>query len=297
MRTVIAAAMTICFGLMGAGSVFATSITLYGGNGGHNNGTSVNDGSLVLVDQTTGGISLIGHPDSVARLAGLTFDSAGTLWGSTLSPAFPAPPPPPATSSALIRIDPATGAQLSSVAILFGVSPLSIADLAADPFTGTLFGVTGPNGPGPARLFTLNKTTGAATLVGSLGASFASIAFSPGGTLYGSVASFAAGPINPRLVTIDPTTAAFLTSLGTTDFFGAFGIRPTDGAIFGGTGDEHELFTVNALTGAETLIGDTGLNFVGDLAFQPVPEPTTVVLFGSGLLAGLARRRRRRSSE
>src|SRR5438874_1135310 len=163
MRTAIAVAIAIGFGLMGAGSSFAASITLYGGNGGLNNGTSLNDGSLVLVDQTTGGTSLVGHPDSVARLAGLTFDSTGILWGSTLSPSFPFPPPPPASSSSLIRIDPATGAQLSSVAILLGVSPLSIADLAADPATGTIFGVTGPNGPGPARLVTLNKTTGAAT--------------------------------------------------------------------------------------------------------------------------------------
>ena len=66
----IAVAIAIGFGLMGAGSSFAASITLYGGNGGLNNGTSLNDGSLVLVDQTTGGTSLVGHVEPADRLPG-----------------------------------------------------------------------------------------------------------------------------------------------------------------------------------------------------------------------------------
>ena len=200
----------------------------------------------------------------------MAFDNSRRLWGSTL-PSFAFPPPPPPSFSTLIGIDPNTGALLSSVAIatVTGQS-LSIADLAAQPGTGTLFGVSGPNGPGPANLFTINSTTGVATLVGTLaGSSFASIGFAPDGTLYASVAAFAGGQINPRLVTINPVTGALLTSVSTADFFGAFGIRPTDGMIFGGPGDEHDLFTINPLTGAETLVGDTGLNFVGDLAFRP----------------------------
>jgi hypothetical protein len=48
------------------------------------------------------------------------------------------------------------------------------------------------------------------------------------------------------------------------------GVSP-DGILFGGTGDDHKLFSVNPATGEETLIGDTGRDFVSALAFGPPP--------------------------
>jgi hypothetical protein len=99
-----------------------------------------------------------------------------------------------------------------------------------------------------------------------------------------------AGP--PELETLDPTTAAELTAVSTPEFYGAFGIRPTDGVLFAGNGDggggTAALFTVNPTTGAETLVGPTGRTFVGDIAFQ-VPEPSTVMLLCLGLLGVLFR--------
>jgi len=292
MRTTTIAAL--CVAVIGfAGTASAEPFVMYGANGGHNDGSSVNDGSVVVIDPITAAVSLIGRPDDVARLTGLAFDASGTLWATTLQPGFGTPPPPPATTSSLVRIDPGTGAQLSSVAITLAGLQLSVADLAVQPVTDTLFGVTGPNGPGPARLVTIDKTTGLATLVGPVGGaafeSFASIAFSPTGTLYASVAGFGNGPVNPLLATVNPSTGGLLTSVPTVDFFGALGIRP-DGVIFGGTGDEAELFTISPLNGAQTLIGSTGRNYVGDFDFQRVPEPQTLMLFGTGLVVAAARR-------
>ena len=248
---------------------------LYGGLGGHNNGDSTNDGALVTVNQTTGAVTIVGHPigtPPITRISGLSFDSAGNLYASTLAPAGGFPPPSGPRVSNLITLN-RTGALLTSTAITVGVGgpQLAIADLATQPGTNTLFGITNPDGAagGPGDLYSINKSTGVATLIGNTGLFFNSIAFAPDGTLYLAAANLdpATGTlIDKALKTINPSTAAVLTSVSTTHFFGALGIR-SDGTIFGGTGDEHELYTINPTTGAETLIGDTGSTFVGDIAF------------------------------
>ena len=56
---------------------------LYGGNGGHPNfdGTplSIHNGWLVGIDQGTGTVVPIGHPDDVARISGIAFASHDLL--------------------------------------------------------------------------------------------------------------------------------------------------------------------------------------------------------------------------
>ncbi|MFL6583281.1 MAG: hypothetical protein ACJ8KU_02045, partial [Chthoniobacterales bacterium] len=252
---------------------------LYGGLGGHNNGDSTNDGALATVNQTTGAVTIVGHPTDtppITRISGLAFEPAGNLYASTLTPGGGFPPPSGPRTSNLVALNPSNGALLSSVAITdaAGGAALSIADFAVQPGTNTLFGVTNPDGPGgPSHagdLYSINPGTGVATFIGNTGFFFNSLAFAPDGTLYAFTANldFATGmTINQSLRTINPRTAATISSVPTLDYFGAFAIR-SDGVLFGGTGDQHKLYTINPTTGVETLIGDTGSTFVGDIAFS-----------------------------
>ena len=50
---------------------------------------------------------------------------------------------------------------------------------------------------------------------------------------------------------LNPASAAVVSSVPTAKFFGALGVRPTDGVIFGGEGDNGKIATVNPVTGAE----------------------------------------------
>ena len=219
---------------------------LYGGLGGKGAaGGSTNDGALVIVDQTNGSTRVVGHPAGVARIPGLAFGLDGVLYGSTRGGAG-GPPPPPEPGN-LIRIAPDTGALISSVVITDALgSGLSINDLAIQPGTGVLFGVGGNNGTdtGGSKLYTINPTTGAAKLIGDAGGFFGSIAFAPDGTLYMSWSSDVDQTTN-RLLTLDPATAATLSTVPLADFYGAIAVRPTDGVIFVGNGEDQQIFTID----------------------------------------------------
>jgi len=277
-------------------------VVMLGGNGGHGNGDSINDGWLVTIDQTTGAVTPIGHPAGVARLSGLAFDLSGALFATTLGGGGFPPPPGPTTTSNLLQLNPVTGAIIANIGQVhdIGGTGFSIADLAVQPGTGLLYGIrsVADQGGGQGRLYTINKATGVATLVGDTGHFFGSIGFAPNGTLYMSAADL--DPITDSLVnislrTLNPANASNLTTIVTVDFFGALAVRPTDGVIFGGTGDSGGVFTINPSTGAETLVGNTGRNFVGDFAFQ-VPEPGTLALLGLGLFVIASKARRKRIS-
>ncbi len=74
-------------------------------------------------------------------------------------------------------------------------------------------------------------------------------------------------------MTLNPANAAVQSSVPTAHGYGALGARRTDGVLFGGTGDSGNVFTVNPATGAETFVGNTGQNFVGDFDFRPTSSP------------------------
>lgn len=187
----------------------------------------------------------------------------------------------------MITLNPSNGALITSTPITAGGINLSIADLAIQPGTNTLFGITNPDGAGvgPGNLYSINKGTGVATLIGDTGKFFDTIAFAPNGTLYLAAADLSMGPVNPTLETINPANAMVLSSVATTHFFGALAVR-SDGTIFGGDGDLHQLFTIDPITGVQTLIGDTGRTFIGGLAFS-TPETGTTFNLMAIAVAGL----------
>ncbi len=168
--------------------------------------------------------------------------------------------------SNLYTLDPATGAVTSNIGpVGFGVT-----GLAVHPTTGTLYGVTGGDDPfNPGVLITINKTTGAGTLVGDLfgGSAVNDITFTSDGTLYGW--SRNAG----GLVTIDLTTGvATVVALGLGGGFGnGIAASSADVLFFTGNGDSGDLVTVDRATGATTTVatlnGGTGIP-INALAFN-----------------------------
>jgi hypothetical protein len=278
--------------LINASGAAAASV-LFGGIGGHNVSSgpaaSANDGALAIIDQNTAAITIVGHPAGVARLSGLAFDSTGALFATT-QPAG-AFPEGSIGASNLLQLNPGNGTIIASVPITDRGVAINIADLAVQPATDLLFGVRGPNDTlgGQGDLYVINEATGTATLLGDTGHLFNSIAFAPDGTLY-----LASGDLSgvTTMSILNPANAATISAVFTADFFGALAVR-SDGVIFGGNGDGGELFTIDPNTGAESLIGSTGLTFVGDLAFVPVSEPGGLFLVALGLTAILVRRRLR----
>jgi WD40 repeat protein len=236
---------------------------LYAGAG--NFGTAV-DGSILILDQSTGAGTLLGTPSTLG-ITGLAFDSLGDLYATTVK-----------NGITLEKIDPNTGLQLSSIALSTGIG-----DLSFQPLTDVLFGISQGG-----VLYTINVSTGTETLVGDTTTGrTGGLAFAPDGTLY--LAGLDRSPQNTTgfaLMTLNPATGAITHSVSISVFYDGLGIRPSDGVIFGDTagnvGDFIE--TIDPTTGIETFLGSTTISKVSDLAFQAVPEPASWSMLGAGAI-------------
>jgi hypothetical protein len=284
----------VCVLLVTCTYVHADTIpVLYGGIG---RGSGVNAGALITVDQTTGAGTVLGNPAGKSGLTGLVFDPVlGLLFGTgNNNSTFEG------GTSQLFRIDLAGALIGSPVDITDGGSPIAISDLALQPSTGLLYGTSISTTTFTNTIYTLDKVTGVATLVGNTGVTGATLAFAPNGTLYMTSAEF-----NPDgsflqgfLNTVDPSTGDVLSTSDpyTTAHVGGLGVRP-DGVIFASGGMLGDIYTLGS-TGTQTLLGLTGVGGVGDLAFV-VPEPSTFGLLAiatfllfSGRVRFVARRSR-----
>ena len=229
-------------------------------------------GAVITINQTTGlGTPLgTGATDPSVGINGLAFDGSGGLFASTIdAPLFDVPQ----GVGALITIDPVTGEQLAFIGdiTLDGV-PLAITDLAVQPNTDVLFGMSIDLTTGEGSLYTIDKSTGVATLVGGTGVIAVTVAFGPDGTLYATSAIFDDnGFVEGVLHTLDPATGAVLTTDGPfLVHIGGLAVRPTDGVIFASGGMAGDIYTLSA-TGVLTPVGVNGLGGVGDMAFIPPP--------------------------
>jgi Ca2+-binding RTX toxin-like protein len=182
-------------------------------------------------------------------------------------------------NSNLYLIDTTTGATTT-----LGPIGYAVTGLAVDPNTGILYGSTSMFSPSdPGSLITINKTTGAGTLVGSIGIQdeeVADLTFDASGTLYGWTEMF-----TDDLVTIDTATGT-ATPVGNSGIytFGS-GLADVGGTLFyTGDGVTGALRTVDKVTGltteVATLFGAPG-NTDGIAALAVNPDDGT--LFGVAL--------------
>jgi hypothetical protein len=125
-------------------------------------------------------------------------------------------------------------------------------DIAFDP-SGNLWGISFSN------IYTINKTTGAATLVGSHGISGGNaLVFGADGTLYAAGASNFLFRIN--------TTTGVGTTIGLMGSFASAGdLAFNGGSLFLAT-TSNALLNVNPTTGAGSVVGNMGISNVFGLA-------------------------------
>jgi hypothetical protein len=112
----------------------------------------------------------------------------------------------------------------------------------------------------------IDSDTGASSVIGPYGVTgVLAQAFSPDGVLY---AMFNAGSPNAHLATVNTQTGA-ATPIGaaTGVALQAMAFGP-DGTLYAGSFTTNNLYQINLSTGAPTLVGSLGFNWIMDLAFD-----------------------------
>jgi hypothetical protein len=255
--------------------------------------------SIVTIDQNDGSISWL-EPQAV-KFAGLAFDSDGRLFATDCVPLGGYNCYPSESGNLLMELDPVTGAILDTIGTVtdaFGFRP-PIETLSVQPGTDVLYGFGGYNSARGVEMWTIDKSTGMATLVASLGCGRSpenlrgcgrGYGFAPDGTLYHvAYAKYPPPRIEPWLITLDPSTGALITyiRLEYSPWMenATLAVR-SDGTLFSSSFHvmrlpkpcptcprpppyiyANPLSTIDPLTGFATEVGGGGL--INDLDFSP----------------------------
>jgi hypothetical protein len=157
--------------------------------------------------------------------------------------------------------------------------------------TGKLYGMSGGSSHG-YHLYEINKTTGAASFVGSTGlTSFHNLGYnSHNGVMYMTNSN------TDSLYTINLATGAatLIGPLGTSTNPNSMAFNHHTGVMYMLDNSTNNLYTLSLTTGAATIVGNVGTSNFLSLAYAPVPEPGTMAALGLGAAALAVRRRRRK---
>lgn len=274
---------------------------LYGASG--SNGIA---GSLYMINTATGASTLVAaitnaNGGGAIGITGLSFNPVDSLLYGITTNAVPTGGN--TVRSSLVTIDTTTG-----VATVIGTLGFANSDISFRS-DGTLFGYEAGNTKGFLSMTTINLNTGAATRIGDSGLSNTlggGLAFDSVGDLY-----LSATGANGTLDMLDPGTGARTAGPGLSGgpfspsggpsgalnamAFNSLGVLYALDSNRAGVALVH-LVIVDPLTGMITDLGSVADN-MDALAFAPVPEPSSVALGASGVLAlaGLLWRKRARA--
>jgi sugar lactone lactonase YvrE len=271
-------------GALGVGSIGdlawdATTSTLYG----------LTPTSLYVIDTVTGAATLVGgttglrdsiavHPVTGTMYATTTFPNAlytlnKATGASTAGPAMPlgaaslgystAESSFFGTGVALMKIDVSTGLATPVDGLGF-----QITHVAWDPGSHTLYGIDGYS----PRLFSIDASTGKSTFLTPINTTILRTftVDRETHTLWGT-------DLNNHLVTIDPATGAVADIGATAIFPSALAYHPgLHKLLVVDLAGSDRLFSLNAATGASTLIGPIGFTDLTSLTY----DPTTGRLLG-----------------